>query len=162
MPRFSTIRQKNKGRAYLPDQAICNVQSENQVTCVYSFGSDQIRVSLSFEQAVCVVRFCVLTPSTDAVYEAGIMLAFHSGERISIGDDGVSVLPAAMINRTFRELHQSFVWRERLFDVPEGAVLDYPVIPHNPYTQNGLPAAKEYVARLSFQIAHEEKTVTIR
>jgi hypothetical protein len=39
--------------------------------------------------------------------------------------------------------------------------LEYPVVPHNPYTQHGLPAPTAYVGRLSFPVSAEEGVVII-
>jgi hypothetical protein len=45
--------------------------------------------------------------------------------------------------------------------VPEGAVLDYPIIPHNPYKQDSLPGPEEYVARLGITLSAEESRIVI-
>ncbi|MBT3601636.1 MAG: hypothetical protein HOE48_11095 [Candidatus Latescibacteria bacterium] len=159
MPRFSTVRRIDSGRSYIPDFAECVEQSDTEVVSVYVFGTDQVQVSLSVEDNKCCVRARLLTEGADADYEFGLMLAFKKDEIIQLGDTSLDVLPLAMINHRFGD--EGLVWRERSFDVPTGAVLDYPLIPHNPYTQHGLPTEEAYIARLSFRVSEEEKTVVI-
>jgi hypothetical protein len=159
MPRFSTVRQVNGGRSYIPEQAVCLEQSDSRVVSVYLFGEDQVQVSLSVEGDACRIGARLLSSDAEAEYEFGLMLAFKKGEVIQLGGEEVEVLPLAMINHRFDET--GIVWRERSFDVPQGAVLDYPLIPHNPYTQHGLPTEEAYIARLSFRVGEDEKVVVI-
>lgn len=64
-----------------------------------------------------------------------------------------------LIRHAFRKGHMA--WRSRTFTLPQGTVLDYPIIPHTPYTQHGLPSEEAYVGRLSFPIGQAEKEVVI-
>lgn len=159
MPRFSTVRRIDSGRSYIPDLAECVEKSDTEVVSVYVFGTDQIQVSLSVEDNRCCVGARLLTEGTEAEYEFGLMLALQKDEVIQLGETSVEVLPLAMINHRFGD--EGIVWRERSFDVPKGAVLDYPLIPHNPYTQHGLPTEEAYIARLSFRLGDAEKRVVI-
>ena len=159
MPRFSTVRQVTAGRAYIPEKAACVEQSDSRVVSVYTFGEDQIQVSLSVDGERCCVGAKLLGEGAKADYEFGVMLALKKGEQVRLGDTVVDVLPLAMINHRFGEA--DMVWRERSFDVPQGAVLDYPLIPHNPYTQHGLPTEEAYIARLSFRVTQDEQVIVI-
>lgn len=159
MPRFSTVRRKDAGRAYIPEKAECVSHSDKETVTLYTFGEDQIQVSLSVDEAGCNMGAKVVSGETDALYEFGIMVAFKKGENVLVGENTLEVLPLAMINHRFGE--EGFVWRERSFAVPEGSVLEYPLIPHNPYTQHGLPTEDAYIARLSFQVGTDEKNIVI-
>jgi hypothetical protein len=159
MPRFSTVRRVNAGRSYIPGQAVCLEQSDSRVVCVYHFVEDQIQVSMSVEDGECRIGARLLTEAAEAEYEFGLMLALKKGEQVRLGDEIIEVLPLAMINHRFGK--EPMAWRDRSFDVPHGAVLDYPLVPHNPYTQHGLPAEDAYTGRLSFMISQDEQVVVI-
>ena len=159
MPRFSTVRQVTTGRAYIPEKAECVECSDSRVVSVYTFGEDRIQVSLSVAEGHCCIGAKLLGEGAKADYEFGVMLAFKKGEQVKLGETVVDVLPLAMINHRFGE--GGMVWRERSFDVPQGAMLDYPLIPHNPYTQHGLPTEEAYIARLSFRVTQDEQVVVI-
>ena len=159
MPRFSTVRQVNGGRSYIPEQAVCLEQSDSRVVSVYLFGEDQVQVSLSVEGDACRIGARLLSSDAEAEYEFGLMLALKKGEQVRLGDEIIEVLPLAMINHRFGK--EPMAWRDRSFDVPHGAVLDYPLVPHNPYTQHGLPAEDAYTGRLSFMISQDEQVVVI-
>ena len=144
MPRFSTIRRINGGRSYVPDHAKSTNQTPTEVVAVYSFGPDRIQVAVSLSDAACRIGFEVLTQKSDAVYEAGLMLALKPGEEVCLAGSSERIAPLKLIRHPFRSGGLS--WRGRSFTLPEGTVLDYPLIPHNPYTQHGLPAEEAYVA----------------
>ena len=159
MPRFSTVRRVNAGRAYIPETAECVEQGDGRVLTVYSFGADQVQVSLSVAAEGCRIGAQILSADAEAEYEFGVMLAFKKGEHVMVGDKVVEIMPLAMISHRFGEA--GLVWRDRSFDVPQGAVLDYPLIPHNPYTQHGLPTEEAYIARLSFRVTEMEQVISI-
>jgi len=159
MPRFSTIRRKNSGRAYIPDLAGCVEETATQVLSVYTFDRDLIQVRLSLDGGKCRIGFVILENHSGADYEAGFMLLLKAGEEIVFADESIEVLPLALINQNLD--HNGFVWRDREFETPTGAILEYPMIPHNPYTQHGLPTEDAYVGRLSFVLGDEEKEVVI-
>ena len=159
MPRFSTIRRKNAGRSYIPDSAECIEQTTTQITSVYTFDRDQIQVRLSIGSDQSQIAFTVLENQSNADYEAGLMLMLKAGEEITIGPETLEVLPLALINQNVH--NNGFVWRNRKFEAPEGAMLEYPLIPHNPYTQHGLPTEDAYVGRLSFPISDNETQIVI-
>jgi hypothetical protein len=159
MPRFSTLRRVNAGRAFVPETATCMDQSNSQVSGGYTFGEDRIRVALSVVDDICRLSVTREPGGEESAYEFGLMLAFEKGEWITVGDRRIEVLPLAMINHRFTG--EKLIWRGRSFEVPAGAVLDYPLIPHNPYTQHGLPTEEAYIARLSFRVGLVEATVKI-
>lgn len=160
MPRFSTIRQVNKGRAYIPDDATCVEQSDDRVVSVYTYGRDRIQVTLSVTEEGTQVSAQLLNADAEGEYEFGLMLALKKGEQVYVGGQEMEVLPLAMISHRFGE-QNTIVWRERTFEVPQGAILDYPLIPHNPYTQHGLPTEEAYISRLSFLVGDAEKVIKI-
>lgn len=162
MPRFSTIRQINGGRAYVPDRAVCLEQTNTCAVCVYDFGEDRIQVRLSVDDAECRIGFRLLAHADGGEYEVGLMIALKPGETMHFGNETIAVQPTAMINRRFGKDLCSFVWRDRTFQAPVGAMLDYPLIPHNPYTQHGLPSEDAYIARLSIRVQDREQQVVIR
>jgi hypothetical protein len=159
MPRFSTIRRTDKGRNYIPDLAECIKRTEKEVVTVYSFDRDRIQVSLALVEDTCQIEFAVLERTSVAVYEAGLMLPFKPGERVDLDDVSTVVGPFKMIHHVFGK--NGFSWRNRTFYVPESGVLDYPLVPHNPYTQHGLPSEDAYIARLSFIVTEAGQKVTI-
>ena len=157
MPRFSTIRRKNSGRSYIPNSAKCTEKTPTQITSVYTFGNDQIEVCLSIDQDQAQLTFTVLDNPSNADYEAGLMLLLKAGEKVIVGDEALEVLPLALINQSVQQ--DGFVWRDRNFSAPMGAMLEYPLIPHNPYTQHGLPTEDAYIGRLSFPINNKAQVI---
>ncbi|MDA0745050.1 MAG: hypothetical protein O2954_00905 [bacterium] len=159
MPRFSTLRRTSNGRNYIPDHAECTERTSTKVITVYTFDKDRIQITLSVEDNTCQIGFLLLEQHSDATYEAGLMLPFKPGETIDLGGVPTDIAPLKLIRHTFGP--NGFSWRNRPFRVPEGATLDYPLVPHNPYTQHGLPAEDDYTGRLSFPIEKTEKLVII-
>ena len=88
------------------------------------------------------------------------MLALKPGETVDFGETSTDIAPLTMIRHAFGD--SGFCWRNRSFCVPEGAVLDYPLIPHNPYTQHGLPSEADYLGRLSFTITESENQMVVK
>ena len=79
-----------------------------------------------------------------------------NGETLKV-EPGLSI-HLNWIGRPVKEL----VWRSLKWRMPEGATLEYPIVPHNSYTQDGLPKPEDYVARLSFPVSMTEQMVEIR
>jgi len=159
-PRFSTLRRRSAGRDYIPSTARCVRTSAAEIVALYELGADQVEVSLVHEGDGLVVRFHQLTPPCDI--EAGLMLGLGAGEQIDAGGTSHVVAPTALIDHTFTEEATVLRWGGRSFDVPAGSRLEYPIIPHNPYTQTGLPGERSYVARLSIPLGAGPALVTIR
>ena len=159
MPRFSTVRRTNNGRNYIPDSAERVRVTPTEAVTLYSFGEDRVQVSLSVSGGSCRIGFAMVAQKTDAVYEAGLMLPLKPDEEILLDDTSTTIAPLRLIRHVFRK--GTLSWRDRSFTVPESVILDYPIVPHNPYTQHGLPTEEAYVGRLSFAIGDTEKHVTI-
>lgn len=163
MPRFSTLRRTNGGRAYLPTAARCVRASANEVEVVYRFDEDEIVVTITLDGETCRVTAALVRDTGDRAYEFALILALHPGEvlRSEHGEDHLD--PTVLIQHHGGPRPQrGFVWRDLDWQLPAGAQLDYPLVPHNSYTQDGLPAPKDYVGRLSFALTVAPKTITIR
>lgn len=160
MPRFSTLRRTGAGRAYIPEAARCVRRRSTEIVALYEFGADQVEVALNLDGDDLNIRFRLLTSATNL--EAGLMLPLVAGEEIGAGDQSFTVSPTSLINHTFSERAPRLSLRGRVFEAPVGARLEYPLVPHNPYTQTGLPAAGAYVARLSLALTQDDLEITIR
>ena len=162
-PRFSTLRRVDGGRSYIPDAATCLERTATRVECAYDFGSDRILVTLELSGETCRVGFRllsgVLLPGAGAsagAYEAALLLALARGDVVHIGGQARTVEPTQLLEwRSGPTSAPGFEWRGRTFHVPAGARLQYPIVPHNPYTQHGLPGEEAYVARLSFGLSED-------
>ncbi len=162
MPRFSTIRQTDHGRAYVPDRAAVVARTGEAATVVYGFGADEIELTLGFEGDVCSVVARLAKAVSGTRYEAALILAFQPDDLLHSDQGDEKIETSMLIHREGRPRPvRNFVWRGRTWHAPEGAVLDYPVVPHNSYTQDGLPLPRDYVARLSFPIGEFARTVEI-
>ena len=162
MPRFSTVRRTDAGRAYLPDRARGTQASATQAESRLSFGSDDVVVTLTLQGGSCLLSARLVPPGTAAHYEAALILAFRPGESVQLDDETLTLDPASLIhlNGGVRPV-RVMTWRGLVWRLPPGAVIDYPLVPHNSYTQDGLPTPADYVGRLSFPLTTEAQVVTI-
>jgi hypothetical protein len=162
MPRFSTVRRTNGGRAYIPDQARCLHADRKSAEACFGFGSDEIAVRVTIADGKCLVAARVSQAQPGAEYEFGLILAFKPGDILTSANGTETLDPSVLIHRGGCPRPQtSFQWRGLEWRLPEGALLDYPLVPHNSYTQDGLPAREDYVARLSFPLTTQEKVIAI-
>lgn len=163
MPRFSTIRKTSNGRNYIPDRIELLEKSETHVACVYHFDEDQIRMVMTVAGGKLHISFAIISKSTTDTYEAGLLLAFSTGDELLLEGkpQPVTVSGNKSIAVGFDAERRSFSWLKRNFTLPKGSLLEYPVIPHYPYNQTSLPLEKEYVARISIPVLKEEQEVMI-
>lgn len=162
MPRFSTVRRTNAGRAYVPTSARCLMMTAQTAEVGYSFGSDEIVVGLAVADGRCEITARVAKADPGVTYELGLILAFRPGEMITSEHGSEQLDPTVLIHHQGCSRPQrSLRWRNLDWELPAGALLDYPLVPHNSYTQDGLPAKEDYVARLGVPISAETKVVRI-
>jgi hypothetical protein len=164
-PRFSTFRKTTGSRGCLPTDATLTVRAPDNAACEYAFDEDRLRAELALSGRELHLNFRILRrQNPDDLYEAAIFLVVRLGEEILFPGPGpgVRVDATRSIQHRFAAGECEFVWRGLTFTVPEGAVLDYPVIPHNPYRQDSLPGPEEYVARLGIPLSAEESRIVIR
>jgi hypothetical protein len=162
MSRFSTLRRTDAGRAYVPERASPTKMTPDSAAVTFGFGEDDIAVDLSLREGRCRVSARLVKAESKASYEAALILAFSPGETVQLDAETLTIDPAALIhfNGGSRPV-QRMAWRGLTWQLPAGAAIDYPVVPHNSYTQDGLPAPADYVARLSFPLTREAKIVAI-
>ncbi len=166
MPRFSTVRRTNGGRAYLPDRARCVNASPTAAEVAFFYGDDEVRVTLALgeggvELSARLVQSTVVL-GMKRTFEFAVLLAFRSGEVIRMDETEEKIDPTVLIHamgcpRPTRAL----AWRGLTWRLPAGALLDYPLVPHNSYTQDGLPAKEDYVGRISFPVTTAAQVVTV-
>ena len=161
MPRFSTLRRTDQGRAYIPERAAALKVGLDAAETTFGFGPDDILVDLAITDEVTRLTVRLVRPAL-AGYEAALVLAFRPGEVLRL--DGVSqtLEPTSLVHfngggKPVREM----IWRGLTWQLPAGAVLDYPIVPHNSYTQDGLPKPEDYVGRISFPLSVAEQVVAI-
>ena len=162
MPRFSTVRRINEGRAYIPERVSGVTITSEEASVIFGFGADEVALGLSVKGGNCRVSARLARPAAKARYEAALILPFRHGEILVMDGESQKIGPGASVHlnwvgRPVREL----AWRGLAWHMPEGAVLEYPIVPHNSYTQDGLPKPADYVGRLSFPLSANEQAVTI-
>lgn len=160
MPRFSTVRRTNGGRAYLPDRAEKVRASDAAAEIALHFGGDEFRVELTLADQRATIAARAAQCETGATYEFGVLLALRRGEKLVLDEVEETIDPTVLIHaqggpRPVATLR----WRGLTWQLPAGAQLDYPVVPHNSYTQDGLPAPDDYVGRLSFPLTAAVKAI---
>ncbi|MBS0663558.1 MAG: hypothetical protein JSR48_09850 [Verrucomicrobia bacterium] len=162
MPRFSTVRRTDAGRSYIPDRAE-KISADDRTAAVgLHFGDDEVRIGLAVDQARAEFSARIVAAPSSAHYEAALILPFRRGEPVRLDEELVTIDPAALIHFNGGSRPVARVgWRDLTWILPAGAVIDYPVVPHNSYTQDGLPLPDDYVARISFPLASEVRTVSI-
>jgi hypothetical protein len=163
MPRFSTLRRTNSGRAYIPDETLLARADSTSAVWTYRFGGDVIAIEIGVDDEKLVVSFHVESRQGDAVYEACLTLPVRPGDILAV-DSGAdfSVAPNRSLLHRFSVQARRMLWRGREFVVPASAHLEYPIIPHNPYRQDSLPEPSEYVARLAWPPTRAGSAVVIR
>ena len=110
----------------------------------------------------CLVSARVANAQPGAEYEFGLILALKAGDVLTSEHGTDRLDPSVLIHHGgCPRPQQSFQWRGLAWRLPEGALLDYPLVPHNSYTQDGLPAREDYVGRLSFPLTTQEKVLAI-
>lgn len=161
MPRFSTVRRTNGSRAYIPDTARCVQANGVTAETAYGFAGDEVRVEVSLASA-CAIAARVERAEPGATYEFALLLAFRAGELIKLDGTEEKIDPTVLIHsmgcpRPVRMLR----WRGLEWKLPVGSLLDYPLVPHNSYTQDGLPKPEDYVGRISFPLTTELQAITV-
>ena len=162
MPRFSTIRRTDEGRAYIPERVGGAKVAAAQASVTLGFGPDEVELELGLTDGGCRISARLVRPAAKAHYEGALILAFRSGETVTTDGETQKIDPSVLVHfngggKPVKELK----WRGLTWRLPEGAVLDYPIVPHNSYTQDGLPEPADYVARLSFPLTAGGQVVTI-
>ncbi|MBP6506956.1 MAG: hypothetical protein KA257_05270 [Opitutaceae bacterium] len=162
MPRFSTVRRTNGGRAYIPDRARCLRVTSTQAEVAYTFGEDDVAVKLVLVGGKCNVSARLGRAVVGHAYEFALLVAFKNGELVGFDEAEEKIEPTVLVHwqgcpRPVRTLR----WRGLVWTLPEGTRVDYPLVPHNSYTQDGLPAADDYVGRISFPLTQDEQTLSI-
>ncbi len=118
----------------------------------FGFGLDEVALGLGVKSGICRLSARLVRPAEKAHYEAALILPLRHGETVVMDGESLKIEPGAIIHlnwvgRPLREL----AWRGLTWRMPEGAVLEYPIVPHNSYTQDGLPKPTDcYVGRLEF------------
>jgi hypothetical protein len=152
-PRFSTLRRRSSGRAYVPEVAAALEASATRAAVSYGFGGDRLELGVEASPEGVRVSFRVAARVDGAAaYEGAVMLDVRPGEQIRCGEREYVVDPSGLIEHTFGLEGGTVAWRGRLLRVPAGATLVYPVVPHNPYRQDGLPAPEAYAARVAVDV----------
>ncbi|MEO6875116.1 MAG: hypothetical protein ABI222_09870 [Opitutaceae bacterium] len=163
MPRFSTIRRIDEGRAYIPERVSAATGDGERASVQFGFGPDDVELGVRVEADVCSLSARLIRPAAKARYEAALIFPFRHGETVTIDDESQKIEPGISIHRNWvgrpvKELK----WRGLTWRMPEGAQLEYPIVPHNSYTQDGLPTPGDYVGRLTFPVSVTAQIVTIR
>jgi len=162
MPRFSTVRRTNAGRAYVPVSARCLKATETSAEVAYSLGNDAIVVGVNIAQNRCEIAARLEKVEPGVTYEFGLMLALRPGDTLASEHGEEQMDPTALVHHNGGPRPQrGFAWRGLAWELPEGSLLDYPLVPHNSYTQDGLPAKEDYVARVSVPLSAETKVIRI-
>ncbi|MCF7686736.1 MAG: hypothetical protein K9M98_08210 [Cephaloticoccus sp.] len=156
MPRFSTVRRTSHGRAYVPDRAEGRRLSAHEAMVEFAYGSDTLVVHLNLSGIGCEIRVHEAQNLSGADYEFALLLAFKPDEIITTSGLGQVVNPGQLM-----QIREGFTWRDLHWEMPPLAELEYPVVPHNSYTQDSLPNPKDYIARLAFAIRPEPQLVRV-
>jgi len=157
MPRFSTLRRVDQGRAYVPDRARGHQAGPQSAVVCYGFGEDEVEVEMSLCDGACEVTVQTTKWSSHAQYEFALMLAFEPGETIAFNGGEETLSPSRLVRS-----EKSFQWRGMLWASSAGSVLEYPIVPHNSYTQDGLPNPSDYVARWSVIVTSKKCVLRIQ
>lgn len=157
MPRFSTWRRLDKGRAYVPDRAEGHQRDATTLVARYFFGEDCLKLTLQPGIAGCDIAVECQSAPSGATYEFGVMLDLRPGEEFRDATGTKRVQPGEQL-----ELSGDFHWRGLRWKAPHGSRLAYPVVPHNCYTQDGWSPPDAHVARLSFVVGAAPATLRIQ
>lgn len=157
MPRFSTFRRLDRGRAYIPDRAEGRRVDPGTLAATYHFGDDRLELTVRLEADACEITVTCLAAPSGATYEFGAMLALQPGDEVAAGSSLHRVKAGEQL-----DLSGDFSWRGLRWVAPASARLIYPVSPHNSYTQDGWSPAGAHVARLSFVVGGRPATLRIQ
>jgi hypothetical protein len=163
-PLVSTFRKRTGTRSYIPRGARLVDAAPDRAVCEYDFDDAALEARLSADERRLSIEFrAVSQVRKDDAFEAALTLPVQPGETVEVAGSAHRwvIEPDHRIEHYFAPGALTLVWRGRRFTVPQGAFLFFPVVPHNPYTQNTLPPSDHYVARLSFEIGPEAKAVVI-
>ena len=162
MPRFSTIRRVDEGRAYIPERATAGHVGVARAAATFGFGADDVELAIELLDGACRVSARLVRPAVKARYEAALILPFQWGEVLVLDGDRHAVEQGTSIHLNWvgRPVHE-MNWRGLTWRMPPGALLEYPIVPHNSYTQDGLPKPADYVGRLNFPLSAAAQVLTI-
>jgi hypothetical protein len=93
--------------------------------------------------------------------EGAFFLRLAAGDSLQLDDQRLTVVAEGQTDRRFGDQGGRLAWRGRTFHLPPGTQISYPVVPHNPYRQDGLPPTDEYVARLALVLSPTQQVVRI-
>jgi hypothetical protein len=162
MPRFSTIRRCNRGRPYMPDAAGPLPVGNGAAAAAYRFGATIVEARVELTDGGANIGFRLdAAERHDDQYEVALMLDLTPGDLLNIGGRDRTVDPAGLIEHRFGAEGNAFTWRGITFRVPPGTVLNYPLVPHNPYRQDGLPEPDQYMARLALILGADEAVFSL-
>jgi hypothetical protein len=150
MPRFSTLRRLTSGRPYIPDSATPLYQTPDTAAAEYSFGADrvEVRLALAGDHAEIAFRLASCQQPGDR-YEGAVTLRLQAGDIVQLDGVETTVTPAGHLDHRCASTGGRLLWRGRAFHLPPGTQVNYPVVPHNPYRQDGVAPVEQYVARLA-------------
>lgn len=162
MPRFSTVRRTTGGREYIPDSARRVRADERSAEVAFVFGGDEVTLRVALETGCCVVTAWQSRGAANSGLELGLMLALHKGDRVRLDGAEETIDPTKLVhaNGGPRPVTK-MIWRGLEWQLPAGARLDYPLVPHNSYTQDGLPKPEDYVGRLALPLAKEPREIVV-
>jgi len=156
MPRFSTVRRTSHGRAYVPDRALGRRINEHEALAEFDYGSDTVAVRMTITDGSCEIAARIIRHESGATYEFALLLAVEPDEVIDHSSTESTICPERLLN-----IKDEFQWRGIHWQLPAAANFEYPIVPHNSYTQNGMPKPSDYVARISFKLEPHEQSILI-
>ncbi|MCC6414870.1 MAG: hypothetical protein IT582_03050 [Opitutaceae bacterium] len=162
MPRFSTVRRTKGGRAYIPDRAYPVRITAHEAEVALAFSAEEVTMRLTLTGGGCCVSARQSRGAPDAELEFGLILALRKGDTLEIDGATETIDPSVLIHEQGCPRPVRLMWWRGLeWTLPTGARLDYPLVPHNSYTQDGLPKPEDYVGRLSFPLSTEWREITM-
>lgn len=156
MPRFSTVRRTGHGRSYVPEWAKGKQHGPHEAVACYGYGKDEIEVRMVLTAHGCEIAARTLRNESGAAYEFALLLALKPGDSVQTHTTEHVMDPRQLLHASGQ-----FTWRGLRWTLPEGAVLEYPLVPHNSYTQDGLPAREDYVGRISYPLGSDRRQILI-
>jgi hypothetical protein len=162
-PRFSTIRKCTGSRGYIPTLLEWDYIHSESGSLLVGFDADRIRITIDLLKEQLILSFqLVEIQNRDDRYELALQIPRIQNSTVeSSRGEQWEIAP----DLGWEKYVTSTGWfkvKGIQYSYPPDSLVEYPVIPFNPYRQDTLPEPSDYTIRLSSPITEKRKSIRLQ